>query len=214
MKKTSHPHSPSVRRQRNREAMKQTILDTARAIMREQGVAALTMQELARRLQIRPPSLYNYFESKMQIYDTLFRQGFQLFGKTMHEAVEGAATWSDDLRRSMEAYMTFALQNPELFQLCFERHVPGFVPSKESMQVVNETLERSTARVRARMKGGEFRPDMPLESAFNLVNATMHGLTALHLANDPHLPMGQGRYGSLIPAAVSVFEKAWKKPYR
>ncbi len=214
MKKTTHPRSPSVRRQRNREAMIQTILDTARGIMREQGVAALTMQELARRLQIRPPSLYNYFESKMQIYDALFQQGFQLFGKTMREAVEGAGTWSDDLRRSMEAYMTFALQNPELFQLCFERHVPGFVPSKESMQVVNETLERSTARVRARLKGGDFRPDMPFDSVFNLVNATMHGLTALHLANEPHLPLGQGRYGSLIPATVSVFEKAWKKPYR
>jgi hypothetical protein len=37
----------------------------------------------------------------------------------------------------------------------------------------------------------------------------MHGLAAMHLANEPHLPMGEGRFGSLIPAAISVFEKAW-----
>ena len=39
----------------------------------------------------------------------------------------------------------------------------------------------------------------------------MHGLTALHMANEPHLPLGQGRFGVLIPAAVALFDKAWSK---
>jgi hypothetical protein len=38
----------------------------------------------------------------------------------------------------------------------------------------------------------------------------MHGLTAQHLANEPHLPVGKGRYGSLIPAAVKLFQAAAK----
>ena len=54
----------SPRVQRNREAATQSILDAARAIMREEGVAALSMQELARRMDMRAPSLYNYFNSK------------------------------------------------------------------------------------------------------------------------------------------------------
>ena len=57
MSKTK-PVSPRV--QRNREAAAQAILDAARAIMREEGVAALSMQELARRVDMRAPSLYNY----------------------------------------------------------------------------------------------------------------------------------------------------------
>jgi AcrR family transcriptional regulator len=189
--------------------MLQTILETARAIMREEGVAALTIQELARRLEMRPPSLYNYFNSKMEIYDTLFRQGFQLFGETMQKASENADSFIDDMRLSMEAYMTFALQNPELFQLCFERHVPGFVPSEESMQVVNGVIEKTVKRVGSWAERGGFNPHLPLDKAFDLVNAMMHGLAAMHLANEPHLPMGEGRFGSLIPAAISVFEKAW-----
>ncbi len=200
----------SARRQRNREAMKQTILDTARSIMRSEGVAGLTLQELARRLQMRPPSLYNYFNSKLDIYDALFRQGFQLFGETMQKATQSAASWPEDMRRSMEAYLTFALQNPELFKLCFERHVPGFVPSDESMQVALAVLKGSRSRVRTWIEAGEFSPDIPFDSAFDLVSATMHGLTAMHLANEPQLPAGKGRFGSLVPAAVSVFEKAWK----
>jgi hypothetical protein len=40
------------------------------------------------------------------------------------------------------------------------------------------------------------------------VIAISHGLTAMHLANEPHLPIGQGRFGSLIPVVLSILEKA------
>ncbi len=202
------PSSP--RRQRNREAMMQTILDTAREIMREEGVAALTMQELARRLEIRPPSLYNYYKGKMEIYDELFRLGFELFSRAMQEAADAAETTFDDMRRSMEAYMNFALQNPELFKLCFERHVPGFVPSQESMKVVNKVIESTMSRINLWAERGGFDPKIPMDKAFDLVNAMMHGLVSMHLANDPQLPIGEGRFGRLIPDAVRVFEQAWK----
>lgn len=206
-----NPPTLSPRRQHNYDAMKQSILDAAREIMRADGVAALTMQELARKVEIRPPSLYHYFASKMEIYDTLFRYGFQLFGEAMQNAGERAGSFLEDLRLSMEAYMTFALKNPDLFQLCFERHVPGFIPSEESLKVSIEALKRATGRINARLERGEFSPDMPLPRVMDLTSAMMHGLVALHLANEPHLPLGQGRFGSLIPDAVSVFEKAWIK---
>lgn len=188
----------------------QTILETARGIMREEGVAALTMQELARRLEIRPPSLYNYYKGKMEIYDELFRLGFELFSRAMQEAADAAETTFDDMRRSMEAYMNFALQNPELFKLCFERHVPGFVPSQESMKVVNKVIESTMSRINLWAERGGFDPKIPMDKAFDLVNAMMHGLVSMHLANDPQLPIGEGRFGRLIPDAVRVFEQAWK----
>ncbi|KAA0274911.1 MAG: TetR/AcrR family transcriptional regulator [Anaerolineales bacterium] len=208
--KTQRKPTPSIRRQRNREAMIKTILETAREIMREEGVAALTMHELARRLEIRPPSLYNYYNSKMEIYDELFRLGFELFSRAMQEAADAAESTFDDMWRSMEAYMNFALQNPELFKLCFERHVPGFVPSGESMKVVNRLMESAISRINLWAGRGGFNPQIPMDKAFDLVNAMMHGLASMHLANDPHLPMGEGRFGRLIPDAVRVFEQAWK----
>lgn len=208
--KTKRKPTPSVRRRRNREVMLQAILETARQIMREEGVAALTMHELARRLEFRPPSLYNYYNSKMEIYDELFRLGFHLFSHAMQDAADAAKTPFDDMRRSMEAYMNFALQNPELFKLCFERHVPGFVPSQESMKVVNGVMESTLSRINLWVERGGFDPQIPMDKAFDLVNAMMHGLVSMHLANDPQAPMGEGRFGRLIPDAVRVFEQAWK----
>jgi hypothetical protein len=50
---------------------------------------------------------------------------------------------------------------------------------------------------------------LPVPAAFDLSIALMHGLTALHMANEPHLPVGEGRFGSLIPDAAIMFIKAW-----
>ncbi len=86
---TKHSNqTTSPRRQRNRERMIQEILDTAREIMRENGAASLTMNELARRLEIKPPSLYNYFSGLMDIYDALFRLGFSLWGERLAENLD------------------------------------------------------------------------------------------------------------------------------
>lgn len=201
MQKTK-PSSPRV--QRNREAAKQAILEAARAIMREEGVAALSMQELARRMDMRAPSLYNYFSGKMEIYDTLFRLGFNLWGQIVEKAAQESTGFQDEMNRIIEGYMTFALDNPELYQLCFERPVPGFVPSPESLAVSFGILSYSRGRVEQFMH--ELNTSLTSEQVINLVIAVSHGLTAMHLANEPHLPVGQGRFGSLIPAARSMLE--------
>jgi len=201
----------SRRRQQTHDQVTQEILAMARAIMREEGAAALSMQELARRLDMRAPSLYNYFAGKMDLYDALFRLGFRLFDAYVQEKLAGAATWQEELRCYLVAYMDFARENPELYQLCFERPVPGFVPSQESLALSLGALQRGYATA-ARWREAT-QTDLTDQQMADLVLAVMHGLTALHMANEPELPVGQGRFGGLISAAVALFESAWTQPH-
>jgi len=197
------PSSP--RKQRNREGTIQSILDAARTIMREEGVAALSMHELARRMDMRAPSLYNYFTGKMDIYDALFRLGFNLWDETVKKAAAESTGFQDEMRRVIEGYMSFALENPDLYQLCFERPVPGFIPSQESLEVSFGVLRYSRGRIEQYKH--QLDTHLSSEEIINLVIAISHGLTAMHLANEPHLPIGQGRFGSLIPVALAMLEK-------
>ncbi|MBK6646583.1 MAG: hypothetical protein IPG44_12725 [Anaerolineales bacterium] len=68
-----------------------------------------------------------------EIYDTLFRLGFTLFDAHIRELMKTSAGLRDELRINIEGYMSFALENPDLYQLCFERPVPGF-GTKESLR--------------------------------------------------------------------------------
>jgi hypothetical protein len=71
-------------------------------------------------------------------------------------------------------------------------------------------LQSTYARAAQLLK--ELDTDLAPEQVVDLVIAMMHGLTALHMANEPHLPLGQGRFGALIPAALSLLDRAWSKP--
>src|SRR5438067_13369289 len=67
------------RRTERREATKAEILEAAWELVRANGLAALSLRDLARTVGMQPPSLYSYFESKNAIYDAMYAQGAQQF---------------------------------------------------------------------------------------------------------------------------------------
>jgi len=202
--------SPQERRQRNREEMRNAILEAARQVMREEGVAALNLQEVARRVGVRAPSLYEYFQGKMAIYDALFRMGVRLYGERVRHLEESSDSFWARSQAGLENYMRFAQEYPELYQLVFERPVPGFVPSKESMAESRRLLATSDEIVQKGIERGSIVLGITASQARDLFIAMMHGLTALHMANEPEIPIGSGRFGSLIPAAMALFRAAWE----
>jgi len=202
--------SPQERRQRNREEMKNAILEAARQVMREEGVAALNLQEVARRVGVRAPSLYEYFPGKMALYDALFRMGVRLYAERMSRLTGGTDSFWARSQAGLENYITFAQEYPELYQLVFERPVPGFVPSEESMAESRQLLSMSDEIVQKGVEQGSVVLGITAEQARDLFIAMMHGLTALHMVNEPELPIGSGRFGSLIPAAMALFRAAWE----
>lgn len=202
--------TPQERRRRNHDEMASAILDAARAVMREQGVAALNLHEVAQRVGMRAPSLYNYYPSKVAIYEALFAQGMRMYREQLARLFnQYGATW-EGIQHTIEGYMAFALENPELYQLLFERPVPGFVPSAEGVEEASKLLEMGSQFAAEAIAAGTIQPSGSAEEAVNLLIAMMHGITAQHLANEPHLPLGSGRFGSLIPIIVDLLRRAWE----
>ncbi len=204
--------SAEERRQRNREEMERAILEAARAVMREHGAAGLSLREVARRVRLQAPSLYAYFPSKAAIYNALFLTGIRLYVTYRTEALEQERDFWSRLHAQLDAYMRFAHEHPDLYQLAFERPVPGFVPSKESMAESHRLLASLEQGLTEAAAQGDIRLDIPISQARDLIIAMSHGLTSQHMANEPQLPAGSGRYGGLIPAAVALFRSVWEPP--
>jgi AcrR family transcriptional regulator len=201
--------SPAERRQRNREQVRQAILEAARDVMREQGVAALSLREVARRVNMQAPSLYAYFPSKMALYDSLFLMGVRLRAAYREREEASRQGFWDRLEGRFESYLRFAQENPDLYQLAFERPVPGFVPSTESLAEAFLAPVGFEQLIRDGVAAGEIVLDVPVAQARDLLIGMIHGLTAHHLANEPELPVGAGRFGSQIPAAIALFRASW-----
>src|SRR5438045_5780141 len=94
------------RRAERREATKAEILDAAWELVRAEGLAALSLRELASKVGMRAPSLYSYFDSKHAIYDAMFAEG----NRDLRERVPGVQPSEDPVaavRRRAKAYIEF-----------------------------------------------------------------------------------------------------------
>jgi AcrR family transcriptional regulator len=197
------------RRHHGFAATRDRILAEARAIMRADGVAALSMQELARRTGMRAPSLYTYFDSKHAIYDEVFRAGMREY-RERQDALERRLGFGPHLLGAViRDYVAFADEAPELFSLLFERPVPGFEPSAAALEEAFGLLADSDRRVRRMLEEGIARPDLPVEQARDVVVVLMHGIAALHRANEPGVGPDEGRFGPLIPHILHLLHSAW-----
>lgn len=179
--------------ERRREASRAEILRAAWEIVGRDGVSALTLRELAAAVGMRAPSLYSHFPSKLAIYDALFADGYREFLQILPPLEPPPADPDGALRQFFHDYMDFCLAAPARYQLLFQRPVPNFEPSAESMQLVAAVTEYGERA--ARVLG--FRHP----GAIDLLTALTAGLVNQQIANEP----GGDRWVRLVDDAVEMF---------
>jgi AcrR family transcriptional regulator len=163
-------------RENRREAAIATILEAAWDLARRDGVAGLSLSEVARRVGMKPPSLYSYFDSKAALYDAMFAQGFREY-VSRHEGVAEGSTLREALRQKMRQFMEFAVEDPARHQLLFQRTVPGFVPSEAAMAVSYEAYDLMRTTL------AEY--GITDQADFDLITAVNTGLADQQISNDP-----------------------------
>lgn len=182
------------RRTVRRDETKAEIVAAAWNLVRDNGLAGLGMRELGEQVGMKAQSIYSYFDSKNDIYDAMFREGYEAFAA--ESAVEERN--SDDLdgaavaRRMAHRFFEFCTSDPVRYQLLFQRTIPDFVPSDESYAVAVDVYESMDEQFRAL---GITDPD-----ATDLWTAVLTGLTDQQISNDP----GGDRWGRIIDRAVDM----------
>lgn len=180
-------------RERRRQQTRAEILEAAWRLAERDGIAALSLRELAGEVGMRAPSLYTYFESKAAIYDAMFAQGYREL-----DAMKAVLELDPDdpvgtLERSIEAFVDFCGESLARFQLMFTRAVPGWEPSSDAYAVSVASYERSVAEL------AQLGIEEPRH--FDLLTALLSGLASQQLANDP----GGDRWRRLSREAAEMY---------
>lgn len=205
--------APPDRRARRRQETIYEILDIARDVMTEEGVNGLSLAEVARRLGVKPPSLYKYFPSLMAIYDALFLEGQHQNLEAMRGGMQGTESGLNALIAGLEASGRWCLANRAVAELLFWRPVPSFHPSPEAFAVSVEMVEIQRGALAAAVAKGQLGPAANEEGAIYLVSTLIVGVLSQAFANEPDLPWGDGRFTPtfatlmrLLPAAFPLDE--------
>lgn len=162
----------STRRARAERA----ILDEAWAQMGREGVAALSVREVARSVGIRQQSLTYYFPTKHALLDALFADGFAGLRRCFDRL--GPATDPDQGVVDLAvAFVDHLVTRPAAYHLMLQGTVPGFRPSPVShaiaLAVLGELVDRLAAAA------------ITAPADIALVRSVVSGLAAEQIANDP-----------------------------
>ena len=104
-----------------------TRTDVLRACLRlidEKGFEGFSMHELARRLNIRPASLYNHVENESTLLARIGQTATERFARALEEAVENK-TGEEALASLADAWLNFADVHAGLYAVVWRTLKPG-----------------------------------------------------------------------------------------
>jgi AcrR family transcriptional regulator len=184
------------RRTARRLGTKAEIVAAAWALVRESGLAGLSLRDLGARVGMKAQSIYSYFASKDEIYDAMFVEGYREFIDWMDDGVAPKPGTERDLvdyaKERAHRFFAFCVTDPARYQLLFQRTIPGFEPSPESYAVAVDALQRGAQSM------GLLGLTDP--HAIDLWTAVLTGLADQQISNDP----GGDRWEQLVDRAVEM----------
>lgn len=199
--------APSDRRHLRRAETIEQVLDVAVEVMAEMGVAGLSLGEVARRMGIRPPSLYVYFDSKRAVYDALFARGW----RRVHAEMESLLPLDDRtdlparLRELADRFVGWSVANPVYTQLMNWRPVPGYEPSATAYEPAVVVLDRGREVFAALQSRGLLRADVSPDELLRVWTILLSGVISQQLANAPQEEFAHGRFTTMLPQLVDMF---------
>jgi AcrR family transcriptional regulator len=181
------------RRARRHSATRDEILAAAWDLARTEGLAGISMRDLADRVGMRSPSLYTYFASKHAIYDAMFAQGWRAALERSQALGKLPRNPRQALRRAVRAWAEFFLEDPERFVLLCQRTIPGFEPSPESYAFAVEASDYA--------RGVLVSLGITEPKALELLFILIAGLCGQQIANNP----GGDGWTQLLDDLVDMF---------
>jgi len=168
--------------------LRRALMDAALAMVKEGGVASLSLREAARRAGVSSAAPYHHFESVDALVTALCAEGFEGLAAAMRE---GAAEAGGEARARMaamgRAYVHYAVTHPAHFRLMFSVPAPGLdAPSADEVPAFGQML----AGIRALQAEG-LAPKGAVAPLALMAWSTVHGLASLLIEG----PLAEGLMG-------------------
>ena len=187
--------SPSdVRRTREKDQVRKKILAAARELFVERGYDAVSMRQVAQKIEYTPTAIYFHFKDKQDLINQCCAEEFLTLAKAFQHllAIQDPVL---RLKKMGMQYVEFGLRNPNHYRLLFMTPHPHQAPernkiirrgdaSEDAYEILRSTILQCIA------EGRFSKRYQDPELASQVVWSCVHGFTSLYMAraHDPWIP--------------------------
>lgn len=169
------------RRARDRETLREEILEAARSLFVKEGYDNVSIRKIADKIEYAPGTIYLYFKDKADILRTICDETFDKLHRRLSAIAEDSGPPLEKLRRAGRSYIQFALDHPSEYQLIFMsrfetlavKYDPGDVGSNcflDLCHIVQQCVEEGRLR------------SSDVNEISQTIWACVHGVAALLIA--------------------------------
>ena len=182
------------RKSRQKESLRQEILDAAREMFAREGYENVTMRRIAEKIEYSPTTIYLYFRDKAELLYHVCEDTFAQLADHIERIGKESDDPRDALKSGLQAYVEFGLKHPNHYRVvfdmpaqerpahCGDAPVDEYFRSSQGGRAFNSLVQA----VQECVQSGRFPgPDVALAS--QILWAGVHGLTSL-LINLPEFP--------------------------
>ena len=162
------------------EELREHILNAATELITASGLSGLSAREVARRIGYSPGTIYNVFVNLDDLILTIEARMLSELDASLR-ALPATSDPKDHLLQLAEAYLKFTHNNPRLWNLLFEHHLPAGVDVPPAYR---EKLEGLLARIEDALRPLANTPEeSEIKRRARVLWAGVHGITSLSTAD-------------------------------
>ncbi|MDP6977263.1 MAG: TetR/AcrR family transcriptional regulator [Myxococcota bacterium] len=163
------------------EAQRDSVIRAAEGLFAELGYDGVTLRAIAKMTGQSAAAPYRYFENKAAIFNAARVAAYHRFAAAQAEAAARAANPADRLTRLGDAYVQFAIDEPDAYRLMFELKPSEAARAPEVEEGGAMAWQPLRDAIGEAVEAGAISGDPDVLA--HLFWAGLHGITSLHLAD-------------------------------
>lgn len=171
------------RRTREKESLRQEILDAARELFVQEGYESVTMRRIAEKIEYSPTTIYLYFQDKTDLLHSICEEMFLRLIARLTAIQEQTSDPLDALKAGLREYVNFGLENPQHYRVTFmaPHNMHDFEHFEDPSAAGHQAFEFLCTAVGRCVQAGKL-PQLDVFEASQVLWAGVHGLTSLFIA--------------------------------
>jgi AcrR family transcriptional regulator len=173
------------RRERQKEHLREEILEAARELFLKEGVENVSMRAIARKIEYSPTTIYLYFKDKWDLFRSVCEEAFAKLQCELEALDQAENDPVECLRRGTIAYVNFGLSHPKHYRVVFmtphSRDVDN--PFQFSGSAGERSFKYLVSKIQQGIDQGKLRPGDP-QMVAQTAWSVMHGLTSLLITTE------------------------------
>jgi AcrR family transcriptional regulator len=176
------------RQERDREAVRRSILDAARELFVSEGYRNVSIRKIAEKIEYSPAAIYGYFPSKDDIFYALAEEGFRLLhpsgnGSTLDAGLENLEPL-ERVRTIFWRLFEFSRQHPQYFELMFvDRSVPKISQAYERFAFAREMKAHLVSHIQRCIDAGALPSHLNANVVFRVLTMGLLGAAMMRLSD-------------------------------